>query len=328
MQGETSRIFALRPRLSARVRARRALLALSALVLAATLIGRAAVRGPTTAPAAAPSLTPKATPASSADSTFAAGACRTLAPTTRGRGQTVLLDAGHGGPDPGASGTTTTGKRVNESQLTLPVVLAAAASLRADGYRVTLSRTVDTSVARLGPGDVTRSGLLSLAGEHADTQARVTCANRSGAAALVSVHFNAFSDPTARGSLTAYDSARTFSASNRQLAQLVEGDVVAALNAAGWQVPDRGIIDDATLNAPALSAQANAYGHLLLLGPAAAGWLSTPSAMPGVLVEPFFLANATEATVAADPAGQQAIAAGITRAIEQFLAVPGGSAAP
>jgi N-acetylmuramoyl-L-alanine amidase len=240
----------------------------------------------------------------------------------------VLLDAGHGGPDPGATGTTTTGKRVKESQLTLPVVLAAAASLRADGYRVTLSRTVDTSVVRLGPGDVTRSGLLSLAGEHADTQARVTCANRSGAAALVSVHFNAFSDPTARGSLTAYDSARTFSASNRQLAQLVEGDVVAALDAAGWQVPDRGIIDDGTLNAPALSSQANAYGHLLLLGPAAAGWLSTPSAMPGVLIEPFFLTNATEATVAADPAGQQAIAAGITRAIEQFLAVPGGSAAP
>lgn len=327
MAGETSKIFALSPAASARVRALRVLLVASALVLAATLIGRAAVRGPTTAPAAAPSATPTGTPASPSDSTFAAGACKTLAPTARGRGQAVFLDAGHGGPDPGASGATTAGKPVHESQLTLPVALAAAASLRAAGYRVTLSRTVDTSVARLGPGDVSQSGLLSLAGEHADTQARVTCANRSGAAVLVSIHFNAFSDPTARGSLTAYDSVRTFSASNRQLAQLVEGSVVAALDAAGWQVPDRGIIDDATLNAPSLSPEANAYGHLLLLGPAAAGWLSSPSSMPGVLVEPFFLTNPTEATVAADPVGQQAIAAGITRAIEQFLSV-GGSAAP
>src|SRR5207248_1793397 len=97
------------------------------------------------------------------------------------------------------TGTTSAGNPVHESQLTLPVVLAAAASLRADGYRVTLSRTVDTSVARLGPGDVTQSGLLSLAGEHTDTQARVTCANRSGAAVLVSVHFNAFSRPDRPG---------------------------------------------------------------------------------------------------------------------------------
>ena len=131
---------------------------------------------------------------------FPAGACVALAPTAGDRHQTVFLDAGHGGPDPGASGTTADGRVVDERGVTLPVVLDAAALLRASGYHVVLSRTTDTSVGRLGPGDAT-AGALTLQGEHLDTEARVTCANLSGAGVLLSVHFNAFSDPTARGLL-------------------------------------------------------------------------------------------------------------------------------
>ena len=208
---------------------------------------------------------------------------------------------------------------MDERGLTLPVVGDAAIMLRADGYRVVVSRTTDTSVGRLGPSDVT-SGALTLQGEHVDTEARVTCANLSGAAVLLSVHFNAFSDPSAQGLLTTYDDSRSFAAANLRFAQLVDTDVGDALAAGGWQIPDRGVQPDTTVGAPALSDEAHQYGHLLILGPAAAGWLDHPTTMPGALVEPLFLTDPAEASIAVDPAGQHAIAAGITKAIEGFLA--------
>jgi N-acetylmuramoyl-L-alanine amidase len=232
----------------------------------------------------------------------------------------VFLDAGHGGPDPGASGFTPGGAAVDERDLTLPVVLDAARMLRADGYRVVVSRTADSSVARLGAGDVSGDGTLTLQGEHADTAARVTCANLAQAQALVSVHFNSFSDSSARGTLTTYDAVRSFAPASERLADLVDNDVVTALDATGLSVPDRGVVTDDTVGAEALSPEALAYGHLLLLGPAAPGWLDQPTAMPGTLVEPLFLSNPAEAAVADSGSGQEAIGSGITTAVDQFLA--------
>jgi N-acetylmuramoyl-L-alanine amidase len=135
-------------------------------------------------------------PVCSAGAQFNPGACVALAPTTGSRHETVFVDAGHGGPDPGGSGGTITGQLVDERQLTLQVALDVATPLRADGYRLLLSRTVKTSVARLGAADINRSGSLSLQGEHHDTEARVACANLARAAVLVSVHINAFSNTT------------------------------------------------------------------------------------------------------------------------------------
>jgi N-acetylmuramoyl-L-alanine amidase len=313
-----------RRRPSLRVRRRRTLTAFT-VVLVLVLVGIANVRH------RAKGATVRSTPPI-ADSSgqfggpqFGPGACVALAPTTGNRHETVFVDAGHGGPDPGGSGGTSNGQSVDERQLTLPVALDVASSLRADGYRVVLSRMVDTSVARLGAADLSHSGTLSLQGEHRDTVARVACANLSRAAVLVSVHFNAFSDASAHGLLTTYDDSRPFAAANQMLAQLVDRDVLAAMHAGGWQVPDRGVMSDTTVGTPALSAQAHQYGHLLLLGPAAPGWLDHPTTMPGVIVEPLFLTNPAEASVAADPGGQRAIATGIVSAIEAFLSAPGVS---
>jgi N-acetylmuramoyl-L-alanine amidase len=213
---------------------------------------------------------------------------------------------------------TQSGQRLNEKGVTLPVVLNAARLLRADGYRVVVSRASDTSVARLGPADVS-SGTLTLQGEHRDTAARVDCANLAQARALVSVHFNAFSDGSAGGSLTTYDDVRTFAAASQQLAQRVETQVVSALDATGLSVTDRGVVTDKTVGADALSPEAAAYGRLLLLGPAAPGWLDHPSTMPGALVEPLFLSNAAEEAAVVTPSCQEAIAGGIAKAVDQFL---------
>lgn len=74
--------------------------------------------------------------------------------------------------------------------------------------------------------------------------------------------------------------------------------------------------------APALSPADLAYGHLLPLGPAEHGYFSTTSVMPGALVEPLFITDPFEGPIAASSRGQQVIAGGLARAIEQYFAPP------
>ena len=54
------------------------------------------------------------------------------------------------------------------------------------------------------------------------------------------------------------------------------------------------MVSDVSLGGPALSEAAAAYGHLLLLGPAMAGYFATPSQMPGALIEPLFITDPFE----------------------------------
>src|ERR1700685_3980054 len=70
---------------------------------------------------------------------FSPGACMAFSPTHGDRHETVFLDAGHGGIDPGAIGTTESGGGVDEASVNLPVELDTMALLRAQGYRVVVS---------------------------------------------------------------------------------------------------------------------------------------------------------------------------------------------
>ena len=65
-----------------------------------------------------------------------------------------------------------------------------------------------------------------------------------------------------------------------------------------------------------------AYGHLLLLGSAKYGYFSTPRTIPRPLVEPPFITNPFEGSIAASSRGQQVIADGLPHAIEQYFAPP------
>ncbi len=263
-------------------------------------------------------------------SAFSPTACVAFAPTAGDRHTTVFLDAGHGGIDPGAVGTTSSGATIDEASATLPVELDAAQLLRADGYRVVVSRTTDSSVVRLTPADLS-DGVLSLQGAHDDVAARDVCANAAGAAVLVGIYFDSGGSPSDAGSVTTYDTARPFSADNLRLATLVQQDVLAAMNAKGWQIPDDGVQPDSqegslvqTSTDSSLAEAAATYGHVLLLGPAEAGYFTTPSDMPGALIEPLFVTDPFEGTLAADPADQEVIARGLAKAVEQYLA-PSGS---
>jgi N-acetylmuramoyl-L-alanine amidase len=152
--------------------------------------------------------------------------------------------------------------------------------------------------------------------------ARIACANASRASVLVSVHMNSFGDPSVGGATTFYDPDRAFSAANARLAGLAQATLIRALHGAGWPVPSRGIVADTLAGSPTLSNEAARYGHFLLLGPSFPGWLSEPSAMPGILIEPLFLTRPTEADIAASAHGQAVLGAAIASFVEGFLAPP------
>jgi len=258
-------------------------------------------------------------------STFATGACMAYAPTVGDNHKTVFLDAGHGGIDPGGVGTTLSGQQVDESTVNLAIELDATALLRAQGYRVAVSRTEDTTVARLTTADVS-GNLLTVLGVHDDVVARDVCANLAHADVLIGIYMNAGASSQDAGSVTVYDTARPFAAANEQLAGLVQSDVLTAMNSRGWQIPDDGAVPDSGFgssvgdpSAGGLAAASAAYDHLLLIGPAATGYFTNPSAMPGAVIEPLYLTDPFEASIAAAAANQVILAEAIAGAVEQFF---------
>lgn len=264
---------------------------------------------------------------------FAAGACIRYPPLVGNRHLTVFLDAGHGGIDPGAIGETESGATVEEADLTLPVELDTAALLRDKGFTVVVSRTRATTVIKLNPVEES-GGVLTLQGVHDDVEARDVCANMAKADALVGIYFDSGEWDDNAGSVTGYDADRPFSAANLRLATLVQNDTLAAMNAQGWQIPDEGVLPDTELGSSVptdstggLAALAENYDHLLLLGPGEAAYQTTPSGMPGALIEPLFISDPFEGSVAASGSGQRIIAQGIAAGIEQFF-VPAWSNHP
>jgi N-acetylmuramoyl-L-alanine amidase len=262
---------------------------------------------------------------------FADGSCMAFAPTAGDRGETVFLDAGHGGIDPGGVGTTESGVSIDEATETLPVELGVMDILREKGYRVVVSRTTASTVVRLTPAD--RSGNeLSLIGSHDDVAARDVCANDAHAQVLVGIYYDAGASAEDAGSLTAYDAVRPFAAENLRLATLVQHDVVADMDAQGWSIPDDGVQTDGSLgsfvgnaDAGGIAGAAASYQHLLLLGPAASNFFTTPSQMPGAVIEPLYLTDPYEGSIADSARGQQVIAQGIATAVEQYLSPAEGS---
>ncbi len=88
----------------------------------------------------------------------------------RRRPRSVVIDAGHGGPDNGMSGVAAGGSRVYEKNITLAVALKVAEALRAQGVTVYMTRTRDTLIALSDRGRI---------------------ANRQQADLFISVHVNA-----------------------------------------------------------------------------------------------------------------------------------------
>ncbi|MBQ3063401.1 MAG: N-acetylmuramoyl-L-alanine amidase [Clostridia bacterium] len=116
---------------------------------------------------------------------------------------TVILDAGHGGRDGGATARDGT----PEKELNLDVTLKLAALLRAAGYHVVLTRDADYALGEGAP--VGKRKQADLAGRLALMKAQEN-------ALFISIHMNTYPGESCRGTqiwyAPAYETAKTLAA--------------------------------------------------------------------------------------------------------------------
>lgn len=133
-------------------------------------------------------------------------------------GKIIVIDAGHGGSDPGAIASS----GVQEKNVTLPIAMYLKADLEAKGAKVLMTRTTDKDV--YGPN---ASGPNEL-------QARVDVANKNNADAFVSIHINSFTNPSV-GGIAAYYYQKT--SYDSRLASRIQNQIAGESGFGG----DRGI---------------------------------------------------------------------------------------
>ncbi len=126
---------------------------------------------------------------------------------------TVVIDAGHGGIDAGASGILT---GVRESDLNLLIAKELKKLYEENGFSVVMIRSED-----VGLYDTTESGF-----KKRDLDKRVKIINESGADLLVSIHLNVYSSPSRRG-------AQTFYKKGDKLSEKLAKQIQARINGLG-----------------------------------------------------------------------------------------------
>jgi N-acetylmuramoyl-L-alanine amidase len=261
---------------------------------------------PAPEPAAA-SPSPPAREAPPAPSVAAAPATPPPVPEASDRAvRRIVVDAGHGGHDPGAIGP----RRVREKDVTLKLAQRLGRHLQARGYEVVLTRADDrylaleerTALANTARGDLFVS-LHANAHPHRrmagvetyfldvenDRYARRLAARENGADLDAEA-------PLAARILTDLD-ARASAGASRELAALVQREVTRGVRARVGDVRDLGV---------------KSALFYVLLG----------ARMPAVLVEAGFISNRVEERRLASAAYQEEVAAGVARAIDAYARRP------
>jgi N-acetylmuramoyl-L-alanine amidase len=210
---------------------------------------------------------------------------------------TVAIDAGHGGPDPGAVRGTAYEKTPN-----LGIALRLRAMLVGAGVKVVMTRTGDTRVNR-GSVDWTRDGTVAYRDELAS---RIEIANAARADVFLALHNNG-TPPGVGGTETWYDRTRTFAATNRMLATTVQSQLMTflrTLRTSSWSPTDRGV-------------KSLDFYVLRSYRP---GYCDRPTLMPGVLPESLAMGSAYEVRLLQSSRGLQVIAEAYYEALFRFFA--------
>ncbi|HQS70938.1 MAG: N-acetylmuramoyl-L-alanine amidase [Novosphingobium sp. 28-62-57] len=219
----------------------------------------------------------------------------------------VVIDAGHGGHDPGASGA----KGEREKDLTLALAKALRDQLLADGrVRVAMTRDTDTFLVLEERSDIAR---------------------RLGADLFISVHADAAQSPAARGATVytlsdkASDSVAEAMASRENRSNTINGVSLEDKDAVVSSI----LVD---LSRREMRGRSIRFGELVVRE--STGRLrfhATPQReaafivlksldLPSALIEAGYISNAEDASAMRDPAWRKDFARAVAQAAEIFLA--------
>jgi N-acetylmuramoyl-L-alanine amidase len=221
---------------------------------------------------------------------------------------TIALDPGHGGEDPGATGTT----GVHEKDIVLEVAKRLKAKLEGlPNTRVMLTRDADFFVP-LGQ--------------------RVEKARKVQADLFVSIHADAFVEPTARGSSVfvlsekgASSSAARWLAADQNKADLIGGVNLAShdrqLASVLMDLSQTAQINDSMKLGKAVLTEIGGINrlHRGVVEQAGFAVLKAPD-IPSILVETAFISNPEEEARLKDDAYQNQLADAITKGIKRYFA--------
>ncbi len=228
------------------------------------------------------------------------------APQTRRERPLIVIDAGHGGHDPG-----TLGGRVNESAVTLQAARALKDELeRIGGYRVMLTRAADVYVTR---------------------PRRVAMAREAGADLFISLHADFGADQTTRGASIYTLSEQGATRAVRQVTR--QDDWHADLRLPGRDPSvDRILLDMTQRVTQNRSAQAarillthlEASGHPMLNRShrdANFEVLLAPD-VPALLLEMGFMTNPDDEQLLTDERGRTRLMRAVAQGIDRYFAQP------
>ena len=225
----------------------------------------------------------------------------------------VVVDAGHGGPDPGMRGPIAGGPRIAEKNVTLAVAKRVGAALGQRGIDVKYTRTTDTLIALSDRGRIANDA-------HADL--------------FVSIHVNAanpgWKDPGAARGFETYFLAEAKTEDARRVERM-ENEVVKFETRAAARVGDplSFILNDMAQNEHL--RESNELAELIQRrigrihpGPSRgvkqAGFRVLVTAfMPAVLVEIGFGTNASEASYMTDPNRMEELSAAVADGVLEYL---------
>ncbi len=277
------------------------------------VVPRAATPSATAGAALPPAARATASPPPAARVTASppSSAARPARPTRR---RVIVVDAGHGGRDPGMRGWSPERTPVREKDVTLGVALQLEEELERRGFAVVMTRRTDTLIAL-------------------DDRGRI--ANRSKGDLFISIHVNAanpnWRDPQAARGFETYFLAEAKTEDERRVAQM-ENEVVRFETEADAPKHDPlgFIINDMAQNehlreSNDLAESVQAALRRVHPGPSRgvkqAGFRVLVKAyMPAVLVEVGFGTNGSEAAFISSPSGQRSLALAIADAAAEYLA--------
>jgi N-acetylmuramoyl-L-alanine amidase len=214
----------------------------------------------------------------------------------------IVIDPGHGGNDAGAVAAN----GLTEGELTMAVARRLVSELRARGHAVRLTRND---------------------GEGRALTDRTAIANRLEAEVFVSLHANASTFSSVRGSETYYmslddEATDEASAATARLENEAGGETEerSDLDLILWDLAQASVLNESAELAVAVQTRLNALLDLRDRGVKQAPFVVlTGATMPAILVEVGFLSNPDEARRLATAEHQQALARAIADGIDAFL---------